>query len=140
MSLSTKDKLKVIAEKVGDLNKKGMVKGFSGNENGYAKIIPIKNKRSGAAIWIHHWNDGRLIIDLTITNKAADRYEQETKMAITIFKKFAGSKIRSMPFRHSIDDSYEADMLYIDVTDFTIESLKKCVNDLVELYEKSELN
>jgi hypothetical protein len=139
MHLSAKEKLEIIAGKVGDLNNKGRVKGFSGNENGYAKIIPIKNKRSGAAVWIHHWNDGRLIIDLTITHKAAERYKPETGMASTIFKKFAGSEVKSMPFRHSIDDTNEADMLYIDVTDFTVKKLEECVDELLRLYKKSEL-
>lgn len=139
MSLSANEKLNIIAGKVGDLNNQGKVKGFSGNENGYAKIIPIKNKRSGAAVWIHHWNNGRLIIDLTITHKAAERYEPETSMASTVFKKFAGSKIKSMPFRHSINETNEANMLYIDVTDFTIEKIEECVDELLELYNNSAL-
>ena len=60
-------------------------------------------------------------------------------MASTMFKEFAGSKIKSMPFCHSADDTNEADMLYIDVTDFTIGKLEECVDELLELYTRSSI-
>lgn len=124
---SISSKLYLAAKKVNDLNKSGNVKGFSGNENGYAKIAQIK---PGCAIWIHHLKNDQLIIDLLISETAANRYPLETNTALEKFKNFSGDKFKSAEFEHSINQNSKSDRFYIDVTTHTFDQIAVIIDKL----------
>ncbi|GAB4174097.1 MAG: hypothetical protein Tsb0017_11610 [Geothermobacteraceae bacterium] len=74
-----------IASHLNELNSAGKVKGFQGNEKGYAKVHQIK---SGCSIWVHHLIDDRLIIDLLISPNAQKNHSEKCKTSKEIFNSF----------------------------------------------------
>ncbi|MCJ8503194.1 hypothetical protein [Desulfatitalea alkaliphila] len=131
MTESLRDKLFLAAKKVGDLNKYGEVKGFSGNENGYAKIKQI---RPGCAIWIHHLKDETLIIDLLITETAISRYPNESESTLKKFEAFAGEELKTDVFEHSVDISHQSGKFYLDVTNQPFEQISETIDKILKLF------
>lgn len=131
MTDSLSDKLYLAAKKVGDLNKHGLVKGFNGNENGYAKIKQVK---PGCSIWIHHLKDDTLIIDLQISETAIDRYPDDAESTLKKFEAFAGKELKTELFEHSIDTNNQAGKFFIDVTNQSFEQISEKINEILELF------
>lgn len=131
MTESLSSKLFLAAKKVGDLNKTGAVKGFNGNENGYAKIKQIK---PGCAIWIHHLKDETLIIDLLITETAISRYPNEAESTLKKFEAFAGDELKTDVFEHSVDDNHKAGKFYLDVTDQPFKQISETIDNILRIF------
>lgn len=119
-------KMFAIAESLNELNDRGEVKGFSGNERGYAKVLEIKR---GCVIWVHHLNDDRLIIDLMVSEAAAGRYSEITTIAISRFKDFFNFMFAKESWKHSMG-SNNSERYYIDVSEIQLEEILKIVNKI----------
>lgn len=132
MTESVSSKLYLAAKKVNDLNSSGKVKGFSGNEKGYAKILEIM---TGCAIWIHHLKNEHLIIDLLVTEAATRRFPEVTNKAIKKFEEIAGDKLRLDVFEHAISKSDKRDKLYIDVTNHSFEKIEMLIDKLLRTFD-----
>ena len=113
MNLQLSEKLHSIAKSLKDLNNDGKVKGRKGNEHGYAKIHEIK---PGCSIWIHHWHDNRLAIDLLISQPALNRYPSECKSSIKLFNVLFKEKVETKPWSHHDGRGKEHETYFIDVS------------------------
>ena len=130
-------KLYLAAKKVDGLNKAGKVKGFSGNENGYAKILQIKR---GCDVWIHHLKNNKLIIDLLTTPSASERYPEQVDEAVKLFKEFAGEKLEEDTFNHSINKNSFASRYFIDVTELPFAVIDDMIEDIyLKFSDKNEI-
>lgn len=103
-----------IAEYLGDLNDQGGIKGFCGNEKGYAKIIQICK---GCSIWVHRELDDKLIINLLISPSAKENYPYECKVAVEDFYEIFSPNVNKSKWVHATDKNIEHDRYIFDVTD-----------------------
>lgn len=126
MTETIENKMYLIAKYLGELNDDGNVKGFKGNENGYAKVLEIKR---GCALWVHHLKEDRLIIDLMITDTAGSKYPELSRKAVEQFKNFFNYMSGDVPWTHSMK-TINAERYYVDITDLKIEEIKKVIDKL----------
>ena len=109
----TEDKMYIIAKHFNYLNDKGKVKAIKGNEKGYAKIKEIVR---GCALFVHHMNDDKLIINLLISPAAKSRYELDCKKAVASFQSYFKSAVQVTKWKNSMGDSKVYDRYIVDVT------------------------
>ena len=128
---TNQSKLFDVAKHLGDLNKQGCVKGFNGNENGYAKIIQICR---GCSIWIHHELNETLIIDLLISPSAQKSYPEKCSRAVRLFKEFFSFSVDNSKWIHAIDTQNEHDRYYVNATDLSTEEIIKTCNEIKRIY------
>jgi hypothetical protein len=128
MNLRISEKLHAIAKSLNELKDTGAVKGRKGNEHGYAKILQIK---TGCSIWIHHWHDDRLAIDLLISQPALSRYPSECESSINTFKELFTDMVETKPWSHHDGRSKEHETYYIDVSKKTEGEILKLI-DLIK--------
>ena len=123
----TAHKMFEIAKYLDEL-KDGKVKGFKGNEKGYAKIIEICR---GCSIWLHHEKSDNLIIDLLISPSAKEKNSVTCKDTVEKFKNFFDFAHNESEWRHSIDKRQNHDRYYVVVTE-------KNTSELIDLVKKIE--
>ena len=123
----TEDKMYAIAKHYNYLNDKGNVKAIKGNEKGYAKIKDITR---GCSLFVHHWNDDRLVINLLISPAAKTRYKLLCKKAVEVFKSHFQSDVQSMKWVNSMGVKKEYDRYYVDVTRKSLPELLEMVEDI----------
>ena len=128
MPESNSEKMYLSARKVNDLNAHGKVKAFSSNEKGYARIFVIK---TGCAIWMHHTKDDRLTISLMITKAMANKFPVTEHAAIKRFETFAGSRMKTEEFEHSINKSDKRLKRYIEVADLTFSEIDNLIDKVL---------
>ena len=116
-----------VAEHLDELNRKGKVKKFSSNENGYARILKIKD---GCSLWFHHCLNDTLTIDIVITPVAEERYTETCTTAINRFKEFFKGKVESYVWQHSTKDRSQDKKLYVDVTEKSLQEILSTVDIL----------
>lgn len=126
MGRSIEDKMYQVAEYLNELNDRGQVKGFSGNERGYAKVKEIKR---GCAIWVHHLNDDRLIIDLMVSVTAAEKFPEITSEAISKFKDFFNYMFEKESWKHSVNEN-NAERYYVEVSELQTEEIEKILSKI----------
>ena len=125
----TASKLFEVAKHLHDLNKNGQVKGFSSNENGYAKIIQLCR---GCSIWVHHEKNDELIIDLLISPSAKEKQSDLCRDVVRKFQEFFDFTSKKSNWNHSIDTHNDHDRYYVVVTNkepveiiYIVETIKK---------------
>lgn len=128
MADSNEVKMYEIAKFLGELNAMGEVKGFSGNEKGYAKILQIKR---GCSIWIHHLQDDSLVLDLMVSENASYRHPDITSVEIEKFKQFFKNDLNMGLWEHSIDEN-RAERYFIDIGIMETDEIKKLINRIIE--------
>jgi len=128
---SNQAKLFEVAKHLGDLNKQGCVKGFSGNENGYAKIIQICR---GCSVWIHYELNGTLIIDLLISQPAKKTSPDKCSHAVRLFKELFSFSVENSKWTHSIDTHNECDRYYVNATNLSIKELINTCEEIKRVF------
>lgn len=113
-------KLIEIARHLGELNKKGQVKGFKGNEKGYAKVKQIM---VGCSIWVHHEKNGDLIIDLLVSPSAKEKNETKCENTVKKFEDHFGFNLSEGPWSHSIDDYQNHDRYFVIINNLSLEEI-----------------
>ena len=81
--MTLEHKMYSIAKQYNDLNGKGDVKAFKGNEKGYGRIKKIV---PGCSLFVIHNLENRLIISLLITPAAKSRYKLACDKSVETFK------------------------------------------------------
>ncbi|MBV5339172.1 MAG: hypothetical protein J0665_06380 [Deltaproteobacteria bacterium] len=125
--MENSEKLYQIAKHLNELNSKGKVKGFSGNENGYAKIFQVIR---GCSIWIHLEKNNDLIIDLMISPTALEQHLTKCDLSIKKFTEYFQFKVKNSEWKHSIDKQYEHDRYLVSVSDLLVEEILKHIEKL----------
>jgi len=110
---SVEAKMYNIASHLNELNSAGKVKGFQGNEKGYAKIHQIK---IGCSIWVHHLIDDRLTIDLLISPNAQKKHSEKCKKSKEIFNSFFTEKAISTTWEHATSLNNEHERVYVEIS------------------------
>ena len=128
---SNQTKLYEVSKYLGDLNKQGCVKGFSGNENGYAKIFQV---RRGCSVWIHNELNGVLIIDLLISPSAQRTYPEKCTRAVHLFKKFFKFHVDSSKWSHCIDTQNNHDRYFVDVSKLSTKELFDICDKIKQIF------
>jgi len=125
-----KKRMHAHASYLNDLNPKGMVKVFAGNEKGYASIVNLKR---GLNIYVHHTLEDQLTIDLLIT-EAAENDKIAVEKAISKFNQFQfnDKKIRERVWQHSSNKNDKRRQYYFDVTDLSDEDIRKIFDKIRE--------
>ncbi len=118
--MNNQEKLYEIAKYLKDLNKKGKVKGFKGNENGYAKIRQIV---PGCSIWIHLEKNEDLIVDLLVSPSAKERNYSKCQSAINNFKSHFQMGLKESSWNHSIDSYRDHERYYAIINDLKLEQI-----------------
>ena len=131
MTETVAEKMYQTAKMVGDLNSAGKVKAFTSNEKGDARIFIIKR---GCAIWMHHTKDHRLTISLMITEAMASRFPVTENAAIKRFESFAGNRMKTEDFEHSINKSDKRTRRYIDVTNSNSSEITTIVEEVLTCF------
>ena len=129
--MDVSEKLYHIATYLGELNSKGNVKGFSGNEKGYAKIKQIVR---GCSVWVHHEKNGELIIDLMISPAALEKNPAESDQSVKLFKKYFGFSVKNSLWQHSIDKHNDHDRYYVVVSNHEVKEIINHIEKLKEIY------
>ncbi len=125
------EKLYLVADHLHELNSKGKVKGFSGNENGYAKIIQIIR---GCSVWIHHEKNNELIIDLMVSPPAFEKRPLECEESIALFKDYFGFLIENSGWTHCIDKHNDYDRYYVVVSNLSVDKIINHTEKLKEIF------
>lgn len=118
--MDNQKKLFEIASHLGELNKNGQVKGFRGNEKGYAKVKQIM---VGCSIWVHHEKNDDLIIDLLVSPSAKEKHETKCKNAVKKFKDHFSFDLSEGQWSHSIDDYQDHDRYFVVVNQKSLEEI-----------------
>jgi len=124
--VNTEDKMYHLAKHFSWLNAQGKVKAIKGNEQGYAKITDVVR---GCGLFVHHMNDGQLVINLLVSPAAKSRYEMACRKAVTAFKEFFQSEVRTTKWENSMGDGKIYDRYIVDVT-------KKELCDIIQMVEE----
>ena len=111
--MTTEDKMFFIAKQYNQLNAKGKVKGFQGNEKGYARIMEIVR---GGGLHVHHMINGQLIINLMLSEVARARYKVVCNKAVDTFNNFFKSEVNTSKWESSVKDGRMYDRYSVDVT------------------------
>lgn len=127
-------KMYLAAKKLSDLNAEGKVKAFSSNEKGYARIVVIKR---GCAVWMHHTKNDRLTISLMITKAMAAKFPVTEHAAIKNFEAFAGDRMQTEEFEHSINCYDKRLKRYIDVTNCTFTEISSMIDKVQEIFSNT---
>ena len=122
----TSSKMFEIARHFKELNKYGKVKGFKGNEKGYAKIIGICR---GCSIWVHHEKNDNLIINLLVSPSARENNATLCSNTIKKFQKFFDFSINQSIWNHSIDTYKDHERLYVVVSE-------KNTSEIIDIVER----
>ena len=128
---TNQSKLHELAKHLNDLNKYGQVKGFQGNENGYAKIVQICR---GCSVWFHNEKNGKLIIDLLISPSAQSTHPQKCNKAVEIFKDLFSFSVDNSKWSHSIDSRNEHARYFIDVSGIEVDELIKMADKIKKIF------
>lgn len=131
MASSIESKMFSIAKYLDELNPDGNVKGFKGNEKGYAKILEIKR---GCALWVHHLKDDRMIIDLMITDAAGNKYPEIAKQMKEKFEDFFNYLSNDVPWMHSMNTT-DALRIYVDITKLQFDEILKVIEKIKSEFE-----
>jgi len=127
MMVNTEDKMYFIAKHFNWLNDKCRVKAINGNEQGYAKIKDIVR---GCSLFVHHMNNGQLIINLLVSSAAKSRYEATCSKAVDVFKNHFQSDVVSTQWESSMGVGRVYDRYYVDVTNKQIPEILKMIDDV----------
>jgi hypothetical protein len=133
MTSSIESKMYSIAKYLDELNPDGKVKGFKGNEKGYAKILEIKR---GCALWVHHLKDDRMIIDLMITDAAGNKYPEIAKQVKEKFEDFFNYMSNDESWVHSMNTT-DALRFYVDITNLQFDEIVKVIVKLKSEFENT---
>jgi hypothetical protein len=124
---NTEDKMYFIAKHFKWLNQNGKVKAIRGNESGYAKV---KDVVRGCSLFVHHMNDGQLIINLLVSSAAKSRYEIHCNKAVDAFKSYFKSEVRTTKWENSMGDGRIYDRYIVDVTKRDLSEIIRIVEDV----------
>lgn len=125
--MKLKEKIHSIAEQLGELNSKGQVKSFNGNENGYAKIFQIYK---GCSIWVHYFKNEKLVLDLMVSRAAKEKKPKVCSDSVKIFKEYFGALIMEYPWAHSINTDQEYDVYGVDVSNLPVNAIHEHAENL----------
>jgi hypothetical protein len=127
---NTEDKMYFIAKHFKWLNQNGKVKAIRGNERGYAKVKEVVR---GCSLFVHHMNDGRLIINLLVSSAAKSGYEIPCNKAVEVFKGYFKSEVQTTKWENSMGDGRIYDRYIVDVT-------KKDLSEIIRIVEDVKLD
>lgn len=123
-----------IAKYLNYLNKEGAVKSFSGNENGYAKVLEMTR---GCCVWVHHMKNDHLTINLRITPAAESRYPLICENAVNKFRDFFHNQTPKDTWQHNIDSAYKAKRYSFDITDKSEDEIFELIGNLISVFSQS---
>jgi len=123
----TEDKMYAIAKHYNYLNDRGNVKAIKGNEKGYAKIKEIAR---GCSLFVHHWNNDQLVINLMISPAAKTRYELLCNNAVEVFRSQFLSEVQTTKWENSLGNGKPYDCYYVDVTRRELQELFIMIEDV----------
>ena len=113
------------------MNKDGKVKGFKGNEKGYAKVIEVCR---GCSVWVHREKSDDLIIDLLVSPSANENNPTLCGNTIQKFKEFFDFSSKSSKWNHSIDTHKDHERHYVVVTEKSITEIIDIVENLKQKF------
>jgi hypothetical protein len=120
------NKMFAIARHYNSLNDKGEVKASRANEKGYARIKDIAR---GCTLFVHHWNDDKLVINLMITTAAKAKQESVCNQAIEALRSHFGSSLQHLTRPDQRGSNDVRDTYFVDVTD-------KNVNEIIATLDR----
>lgn len=126
-----------LAGYLGELNKKGEVKGADhrflgkGEERGYAFIARIGQ---GCAIFLVHMVNDDLVIYLKLTSNAEMNHQTICNKAIADFKEFFPGKVTSGIWTHPADDRYRGKKYSYDATGLDTDQILLTIDKLKEKF------
>ncbi len=125
--MNVSDKMYHIAKELDELNKDGKVKGFSGNEKGYAKVLQIVR---GCSLWVHHEKDDRLLLDLVVSPAAKRAFPTKCDKSIDKFKELFGFSLKKSNWKHSIDNHNDHERYYVVITELDLETIIELITKI----------
>lgn len=125
---SSTNKMYFIAKHYNDLNASGMVKGFKGNEKGYARIKKIVN---GCSLYVFHTLNDHLTINIMLTPTSKSRYELACTTAVGIFEKHFKPNYRFAIREGAMGDRYDN-----HIADVTNKELPEIISMIEEIKNK----
>ena len=129
MAKEADPRLYAVAEYLDDLSKKtGKTKGGNHGEVGYTTIIKTAFGTSGCSVRLHHWNDGRLTINLGVTPSCRD--SSSIERSLDYLNELFGACIQPPVKEPRLDGQY----YHIDVVKFNTDEILDMVKRIKQKF------